>query len=57
MFNLHGARGNMICPTLYSLRAQGARAGATLDYWQGTLNKKEDPLRVQGQELGHIVGG
>ena len=48
VFNLHGARLNVICPTLYSIRARRARAGATLDYWQGTINKKEAPLGVQG---------
>ena len=27
VFNLHGDKGNMLFPTLYSLRAQAARAG------------------------------
>ena len=40
----------MLCPTLYSLRAQGAQAGATLDYWQGVL--KQNMLRLEFKERG-----
>ena len=53
-FNLHGDRGNMLCPTLYSLRAQRAWAGATLDYWRGAL-KQNAPVGAQGQGLGYGV--
>lgn len=30
VFNLHGSKVNMLCPTRHSLWLQGARAGATL---------------------------
>ena len=49
VFNLHGDKGNMLCPTLYSLRAQAARAGATLDYWQGALQEKMPRLEFKGR--------
>ena len=49
VFNLHGDKGNMLCPTLYSLRAQGTRAGATLDYWQGALKEKMPRLEFKGR--------
>ena len=40
----------MLCPPLYSLRAQGAQAGATLNYWQGVL--KQNMLRLEFKERG-----
>ena len=49
MFNLHGNKGNMLCPTLYSLRAQGAWAGAMLDYWQSALKVKMPRLEFKGR--------
>ena len=50
MFNLHGDKGNMLCPTLYSLRVKAARAGATLDYWQGSLEEKMPRLEFKGRD-------
>ena len=47
VFNLHGNKGNMLCPTLYSLRVQAARAGATLDYWQDSLEEKMPRLEFK----------
>ena len=49
VFILHGDKGNMLCPTLYSLKAQAARAGATLDYWQGALEVKFPRLEFKGR--------
>ena len=39
VFNRRGNKGNTLYPTLYSLRVQAARAGATLDYWQNSLEE------------------
>ena len=39
----------MLCPTLYFLRAQAARAEATLDYWQGALKEKMPHLEFKGR--------
>ena len=50
MFNLHGDKGNMLCPTLYSLRVKAARAGATLDSWQGSLEEKMPRLEFKGRD-------
>ena len=49
VFNVHGDRDCVLCPTLYSLGAQGARAGATLDYWQGALKNKIPRLEFKGR--------
>lgn len=33
VLGIHGAKGNMLCPTYFSVRQQCARASATLEYW------------------------
>ena len=37
VFNINGDKDNLLCPTYLSLRQQCARAGATMEYWQGAF--------------------
>ena len=50
VLNLHGSKGNMLCPTRYSLWAWGVRADATLEYWQGTFAAKMPPIRFKDRD-------
>ena len=47
VFNLHGSKGNMLCPTRSSLWAQCERADATLEYWQGAFTARMPPIRFK----------
>ena len=47
VFNLHGSKGNMLCPTRFSLWVQGARADATLEYWSCVFAAKMLPIRFK----------